>query len=129
MIRVYVAGAYGADNVIGVLDNMRQGIGNTVTILNQGFAVYCPWLDFQFGLAQRIELETYQANSIAWLEVSDVMFLVPGWEQSKGAQAELYVANDLGIPVYTDVELLLRYRDVLESMKAQHQKELNSCAG
>jgi hypothetical protein len=129
MIRVYVAGAYSSDNVIGVLGNMRRGINQSLDILEAGFAILCPWLDFQFGLNRPLTLGQYQANSIAWLEVSDAMFLVPGWEHSKGTQAEIEVANDLGIPIYTDIDSLLRYRDVLEAMKAQQQKELNSCAG
>ena len=38
---------------------------------------------------------------MAWLEVSDAVVLVPGWEQSNGTKKEIEVAEKLGIPVYS----------------------------
>lgn len=101
MVRVYCAGAYNADNVIDVLANIRRGIMAASEIMQEGYAVYAPWLDFQLGLTQSymFNREEYQANSMAWLEVSDAVYVVPGWEKSAGTACEIARAKELGIPV------------------------------
>lgn len=110
MIKVYLAGPYSTDTVIGMLRNIREGISAATILLRRGYAVYCPWLDFQFGLQAPIGLKEYQDNSIEWLKVSDVLFLLPRWEQSKGAQRERSIAMSRGIPVvYGYAELLTRF--------------------
>jgi len=110
MKKVYVAGAYSSDNVLGVLNNIREGIRVSTEILLAGYAPFCPWLDHQFVLALRegehIPVRAFQENSIAWLEVSDVMVLVPGWENSHGTRAEIEIARTLNIPVYTYEDFL-----------------------
>ena len=45
MKRVYVAGAYSADNVIDVLENIRRGIEKCAELLGEGIAPFCPgWI-------------------------------------------------------------------------------------
>ena len=42
------------------------------------------------------------ATDLAYIaEHADVVWFMPGWEESKGAQLEHYVATDLGIPCYS----------------------------
>ena len=110
MKRVYVAGAYSAGNVIDVLDNMRKGMRLSTEAMLAGFAPFCPWLDYHFQLMLRegetLSVKDYYEYSLAWLEVSDAVLLVPGWENSKGTIAEIERAELLGIPVFTDLNLL-----------------------
>ena len=107
MKRVYVAGAYSATNVIDVLDNMRKGMRLSTEVMLAGFAPFCPWLDYHFQLMLRegeaLSVKDYYEYSLAWLEVSDAVLLVPGWENSKGTIAEIERAEQLGIPVYTNL--------------------------
>ena len=111
MLRVYVAGPYNSGNVLGVLANIRRGIKLSLEALNEGFAVYCPWLDFQWGIIDNISLQAYRENAIAWLQASHAVLLVPGWEESEGVKRELRVASALGIPVFKSVSDLLRWRE------------------
>lgn len=104
MKRVYVAGKYNDKDVISVLRNMRKGINASVDLLIRGYAPFCPWLDFQFGLNNELSIELYKEYSMAWLRVSDAVLMVDGWENSKGAIAEKEEAERLGIPVYYNVE-------------------------
>jgi hypothetical protein len=48
---------------------------------------------------------------MAWLEVSDAVLLIEGWEKSKGTLAEIERAKALGIPVFTTVYDLNQWRD------------------
>ena len=38
--------------------------------------------------------------SLAWLEVSDCVLVLPGYENSKGTLAEIDRATELDIPIY-----------------------------
>ena len=106
--RVYVAGAYSHSNVIGVLNNMREGMRWATKVFLAGHAPFAPWLDFHFQLMLRegevLEVSDYYEYSLSWLRVSEVVFVIPGWEQSVGTAAEIAEAERLGIPVVYDME-------------------------
>ena len=100
MKRIYVAGAYSADNVITVLNNIAKGQKMCADILADGNAPFCPWLDYQFQLhRQDLTVKDYYRYSMAWLEVSDEVWVMRGWEQSKGTIAEIKRAQELNIRV------------------------------
>jgi len=112
MIRVYVAGLYSRNadgskaGTIDTLHNMRVGIEVATNLLRMGYAVFCPWLDFQFGLVDEFSPEVYKANSMAWLEVSDAVFVISGEGLGSGVDAEIARAKELNIPVcHFDSEL------------------------
>ena len=109
MRRIYVAGPYNADNVIDVLNNMRRGIRISVELLTQGFAPFCPWLDYNFQLQAELTIKQFKDFSMAWVQVSDAIFMITGWENSKGAIAEKEEAERLGIPVFYDLDSLLAW--------------------
>ena len=113
--RVYVAGAYSADNVISVLDNIRRGMRLSTEVMLAGFAPFCPWFDFHFQLMLRLNeeltVEDYYRYSLAWLEVSDAMLIVPGFEKSRGTLAEIERANSMGIPVFYSLEDLIKNQE------------------
>lgn len=112
MRRVYVAGAYSADNVTGVMRNMRHGIALAVQVMKAGFAPFAPWLDFQYGLMQEFGIKEYQAASMAWLEVSDAMIVQPiGAQTSNGTIREILRAKELGIPVFYSIHDLEAWRE------------------
>lgn len=104
MKRVYVAGAYSADNVLDIMDNMRRGMRVSTEVLLAGFAPFCPWLDYHFQLMlrdeERLTVADYYAYSIAWLKVSDMMLVLPNSEHSRGTQVEIGIAKEMGIPVW-----------------------------
>ena len=100
---VYIAGAYSSNNVMGVLNNMRKGMRASTEWLLNGFAPFCPWLDYHFQLQLRegenLTVQNYYDYSMAWLRKSDLVFVLKGWEQSKGTIAEIAEAERLGIPI------------------------------
>jgi len=97
--RVYVAGSYSADNVIGVLNNIKKGTKVCVDLLKKGYVPFCPWLDFHFFWFAEITYDEIRNYSIGWLEVSDCIYVLKNSENSKGTQAEIKIAKELDIPV------------------------------
>ena len=110
MKRVYVAGPYSADDVIGVFTNMRRGMRLAYLVLQAGFAPFVPWFDYQFSLMGPVSLERYYQYSMPWLEASDAVIVQElGAAKSKGTQAEIARATELGIPVFYSLDELMQW--------------------
>jgi len=103
MRRLYVAGPYSNSSVIGALDNMRRGMRKATEKFLEGWAPFAPWMDYHYSLMlrgdEKLTVEDYYAYSIAWLRVSDAMYVLKGWESSKGTMAEIEIAKEMGIPI------------------------------
>ena len=110
-MRVYVAGPYSSENIIKVLENITKGQRASVRILLAGHEPFCPWLDYQFNFhlrgEEKLHVEDYYRYSMAWLEVSDCVVVLDGWEKSKGTLAEMERAKELGKIIYHGVEAFL----------------------
>ena len=115
-VRVYVAGAYSADNVLDVFENMRIGIETSTRVFEAGFAPFCPWLDYHFCLCRKseIEVEDFYRYSEAWLDVSDAVLVVDNERNvdSKGLIAELTRAKHLGKPIFNSLDRLKDWADM-----------------
>jgi len=100
MKRIYVAGKYSDTNIIGCLNNIHDGIKASVEVFKQGDAPFSSWIDYQFQFFDKtLTVEDYYRYSMAWLEVSDEVWVLPNSENSKGTQAEIKRANELKIPI------------------------------
>jgi hypothetical protein len=101
-MRIYVAGPYNSDNVIGVMNNIHDGLKVCAQILKQGDAPFAPWLDYQFHFFDKtLTIEDYYRYSMAWLEVSDEVWVLRSFigSKSKGTVNEIMRARKLKIPV------------------------------
>jgi hypothetical protein len=111
-MRVYVAGPYSSDNVLGVLSNIRKGNHWAYQLLCQGFAPFSPWLDYHFVLEDHtndLTVKDFYEYSMTWLRCSEAVFVQGDWKNSKGTQAEIEEAQSLGIPVFFDLTKLILY--------------------
>jgi hypothetical protein len=119
-LRVYVAGAYTSPDAIQLWANQRIGIRTAVEVLLAGMVPFCPFIDSTFFLMLRegetITVEQIYAYSLAWLEVSDCVLVIPGWKNSKGTIAEIARAKELKIPVFYSFDELLQWKEVKESL-------------
>lgn len=111
-MKVYVAGPYSSDNVIGVLSNIRKGNRVAYELMQLGFAVFSPWLDHLFvfmDFTNDLTVTDFYEHSMEWLKVSDAVFIQGDWSNSKGTKAEIAEAEKLGIPVFYDRTKLVNY--------------------
>lgn len=116
MKRVYVAGKYSDDNVLGVLGNIGRGIQLCKDLFLAGYAPFCPWLDHQYVLQmtdqerKSLTVSMFHDYSLAWLDVSDYMIVIPDRiETSRGVQNEIARAKEIGIPVFYSMEEMYDY--------------------
>jgi len=93
---------------IEFLFNVRDFISVALALIRKGYAPYCPGLDMQYFLHLRsgeiISEECIKNLSMAFLDVSDIIVFLPGWEASKGCQAEYSRAIELGMPLYDELD-------------------------
>lgn len=109
--RVYVAGAYSADTILGILNNMRMGMEAGKQVLLAGYAPYVPWHDYHHTLMMKddesVQIEDYYEYTISWLLGSDYMLVLPGYENSHGVKKEIEVATEAGIATFFSLQDLI----------------------
>ena len=109
--RVYVAGPYSGTDIITCLKNIGKGEEMGAYLFALGYAPFVPFHDKDFVLRRpddEFDVEEFYAYSLAWLEVSDCMLVLPGYESSRGTLKEIEFAKERGIPVYYDINEFLR---------------------
>ena len=92
MKRVYLAGAYSAGDVISVLKNIGRGEHYAAKLFMAGFAPFCPWHDKSYVMSnwnKDFSMPLFYNYSLAWLEVSDYLVVLSGYEESKGTLQEI----------------------------------------
>ena len=112
--RVYVAGRLN-DLAPDYIKNLHRMIKVDRELRRLGFSPYCPGLDFLTGLVSGdMGYEDYFEPSQAWLEVSNAVFLTPGYEGSPGTKREVKRAIELKIPVFGTIPGLVWFRETME---------------
>ena len=102
MKTVYIAGPY-SNGDQGV--NVRRAIDLGDALLRMGYAPYIPHLTHFWNLIHPGEYEMWMELDFAWLSKSDFVLRIPGY--SNGVDREVELAIELGIPVFTSVNMLM----------------------
>ena len=95
---VYVAGAFRAKTQWGILQNVRKAEDASLHLWELGYAVICPHTmtqHFQNECPDEVWLE----GCIELLKRADAIYLVDGWQTSKGSLEELKIAKKLGLTI------------------------------
>ena len=103
MKRIYVCGNYSADNTIETLQNIGMGEQTCADLFEVGFAPFCPWSDAVYAkilCQEKLNKQAFYDASIAWLKVSDAVYVISGEGKGGGVDAEIKIAGELGIPVF-----------------------------
>jgi len=132
-LRIYIAGPITKGPLA---ENIKQATDAAMRLLKAGFGPLCPHLSCYMGgpapavLPGDTTHEDWYEADMPWVAVSDAVLRLPG--ESVGADKETALAQQLGIPVYTDVEMLIaspppkgdpRFHDVLRQMGLLHNRK------
>lgn len=111
---IYVAGPYRAAEEYQKQDNIRRAEEAARKIWQAGDYAICPHLNTRLfgGL---VPDEQFLAGGLELLRRSDGVFLLPGWRESEGAQAEVEEAKRLGLPLYHHISEL---REIVQEVAA-----------
>lgn len=106
---VYLAGPYRHENENGVLTNILMARAWAIKILETaaGWFPVTPHLNTAF-MGGTTPDQTFLDGDLEILRRCDAILMLPFWEQSSGARAELFFAEERHIPVYSSPEELPR---------------------
>ncbi len=102
-VRVYVAGPYSSGNMAA---NVRNAVAAGHRLLTLGFAPLVPHLTHFFDLMHEHPYEDWLQMDLAWVTVAEAVLRLPG--VSAGADRETALALQLGIPVFTSIEAIVK---------------------
>lgn len=98
---VYIAGPISSDKPVTTLENIRRGTEAGKREILRGNAAIIPHLDYSLFLTggPSPTLEQIQCNSLEQMRRCDKVLFLPGWENSRGCQAEMSEAKRLGMDI------------------------------
>jgi len=96
----YIAGALNAD-ANQYCKNIHAMNVWAEKIRKLGYAIFVPGNDLLLSVIDgKLNYGDVFDNSQPFLQVAHIMFVVPGWEESKGTAKELITAKKYGVPIY-----------------------------
>ncbi len=111
--RVYVAKDYFADTAIETLKNAEKTEKVCTELFRRGYAPFWPWGNEKYRVhcchyingKRRFNYQQFHAYAIAWLEVSDVLLILPHFIATTGVEAEeeIIIATKKGIPIFHSI--------------------------
>jgi len=100
--KVYVSGPYSLGDTI---QNIRLAIDAADRLLKAGYTPLVPHLNYTWDIAYPHSYTTWLNWCLEWIPVCDCLLRIYG--ESPGADAEVELAQSLGIPVYYTISDLL----------------------
>ena len=118
---MYCAGAYSADNILDIFQNMRIGISTATRLFANGFSPFCPWIDYHYLLSlpkESVEMQMFYRYSLDYLRVCHAMLIVhnPNNEKSEGLAQEIVLAKSWGVKVFEDYDKLIEWGTTPEAL-------------
>lgn len=104
MIRVYIASPY---TIGDVAVNVRAQLDAADLVIEMGAAPLAPLMSHFQHMAHPRPYETWMALDVEWLPLCHAVWRLPG--QSAGADREVVMAKERGLPVFTDAVTLHRF--------------------
>lgn len=96
----YLAGQYSADDAEQVRANVEAAAAVQHELLNIRLAVFCPHVNYGHTHVAAFHYEQVMDFCFAHLRRTDLVVMLPGWQQSHGACREHGFATALGLPIY-----------------------------
>ena len=117
---VYIAGPFRADTAWQIECNVRKAEELSLMVWRLGAACICPHTNTRFfdGAAPD---EVWLDGYIEILKRCDAVLLVGGseWKSSRGTRYEINKAEELGLPVFTEIAFLADWLAVRKRMEGK----------
>lgn len=97
----YIAGKYRAKTIRGIYENIRKAEKVAIRYWKLGYAVICPHKNTEL-LDGACDDSVWLKGDLEILKRCDLVVAMKGWEQSKGASAEIRTAKENKIKVIYD---------------------------
>jgi hypothetical protein len=105
-MHVYVAGPYTTGNPNS---NTKRAIEVAERVKEWGMTPFVPHLYHFWDFLQEHDYEYWMDLCLAWLPKCDAVLRISG--ASPGANREVELATSLGIPVFHELEELIKYKE------------------
>jgi hypothetical protein len=106
-LRIYVAGPLSAANADGIRENVRIASTFAAELQALGHRTFTPHLESGHHCTTTPTDAEYvrwvEDFDYGWIRVCDALFLIPGWEQSKGSRMEREYAEALKLWIFEEV--------------------------
>jgi hypothetical protein len=102
MMHVYVAGAYTAPTQQQIEENVTRAIDAGNALIDAGLFPYVPHLSHFQHARKPQHYEVWMTLDFAWVRRCHALLRLPG--ASSGADREVALARELGLPVFHSVE-------------------------
>lgn len=103
--KVYIASPYTSSG------NQARNVGISIDVfiklLDAGFTPFSPLLVHFIEIQYERDYDVWLQYGLEWMKICDCVLRLPG--ESKGADAEVKMAGELGIPVFDSIEELQDY--------------------
>ena len=96
---IYVAGPFRAENPCEIERNIRRAEEAALRLWREGWSVVCPHANTRFGQGVLPEA-TFLVGDLEILRRCEAIYMLAGWEKSKGATEERKLAMALQIGIH-----------------------------
>lgn len=104
---VYISGPIKPTTGHTVERNVADALDIFIELIKLGIPAFCPHLTAAFPSAHtEIDYERWLQFDFCVIDRCTHMFMMPRWTISRGAQRERDYAFEIGLPVYSEMELL-----------------------
>jgi len=107
---IYIAGPYRSKTEYGVRTNIRNAEQHALFVWANGGVALCPQKNTAgFGGAIGNSEHIWLDGDLELIRRCDAVYIIPGWEESKGTKAEIDFAHNIGIPVLESRDDVLKF--------------------
>lgn len=99
--KIYIAGPLTKGNQ---LDNVSNAVNIYNQLIDLGYFPFCPHFSYFANIVDRKPYEVWIDQDLQWLKACDAVYRFEG--ESEGADGEVKFAEQRGLPVYMDFELM-----------------------